>query len=468
MRHIDKIIGWIKTNQAYCIVAFLGFILYLLISISRYVHFGSTGFDLVIFDQAIRNYSHFQAPASSFRGFSNLLGDHFHPILVLLAPLYWIWDSPVVLLIAQAFLTSLATLPIYLYAKNQLNKKYAVLFVIIYAINPALLRMIYFDFHEIAFAVPLIAWALFLTTTKRWNLLYIPLLLLLLVKEDISILVSFFGVYLLILKRYKQGILIFLIGIVWFFFATKIAIPFFGSTYNYWDYAELGPNLPSSILAIIGHPVFVLSLLFLPVTKTLTLIKTLGVFLGFEFLSPIIVLAIPLILERMLSTNENYWLFNFHYGATLTPILVFATIDSLKRLYNMHFMKRRHAKYVIPIIITIIAVLSALLLVISPMNLVFKPSNYHLNQEERSGYETLAMIPAHASVCTTNHIAAHLGKHELHLLTASSITIESSCDYIITSSVTDESEQSDSRVNSVIMRDYSLLSSRDGWKLYRR
>jgi uncharacterized membrane protein len=34
------------------------------------------------------------------KGTPNLLGDHFHPALMLLAPAYWIWNDTCVLLVA--------------------------------------------------------------------------------------------------------------------------------------------------------------------------------------------------------------------------------------------------------------------------------------------------------------------------------------------------------------------------------
>ena len=58
-----------------------------------------------IFDQAIRDYAHFRAPIVPLKGPGyNLLGDHFHPLIAVLAPLYWIWDDARMLLIAQAAL----------------------------------------------------------------------------------------------------------------------------------------------------------------------------------------------------------------------------------------------------------------------------------------------------------------------------------------------------------------------------
>jgi hypothetical protein len=57
----------------------------------------ASGVDLVIFDQAIWHLSRFERPESTVRGLSNLFGDHFHPLIALFAPLYWIAADPVLL-----------------------------------------------------------------------------------------------------------------------------------------------------------------------------------------------------------------------------------------------------------------------------------------------------------------------------------------------------------------------------------
>lgn len=46
----------------------------------RHWQFGSSAFDLGIFDQAVWHLSRFEAPASTISGFTNILGDHFHPV----------------------------------------------------------------------------------------------------------------------------------------------------------------------------------------------------------------------------------------------------------------------------------------------------------------------------------------------------------------------------------------------------
>src|SRR5262245_40139394 len=76
-----------------------------------------SSYDLAIFDQAVWHLSRFQAPASSIRGYSNLLGDHFSPILALFAPLYWIAAVPETLIVAQAILLALSIVPLHAFAR---------------------------------------------------------------------------------------------------------------------------------------------------------------------------------------------------------------------------------------------------------------------------------------------------------------------------------------------------------------
>lgn len=146
VRTLRQMYQFIRKNRILIGICFIAFLLYTAISVLKHVHFESTGYDLTIFDQAVRGYSHFQVPSSSFRGFHNLLGDHFHPILALLAPLYWAADTPIMLLIAQALLVLSAVPAIYLFAKKRLDPTTALLFVLVFCyirLYSELLRLIF-------------------------------------------------------------------------------------------------------------------------------------------------------------------------------------------------------------------------------------------------------------------------------------------------------------------------------------
>ena len=89
------------------------------IAVLAHWHFNSS-YDLAIYDQAVWHLSRFESPASSFRGMTNLFGDHFHPVIVLFVPLFWVVPAAETLLVAQAVLLAISIIPVFLYARDRL------------------------------------------------------------------------------------------------------------------------------------------------------------------------------------------------------------------------------------------------------------------------------------------------------------------------------------------------------------
>src|SRR6185312_9112150 len=78
------------------------FVVYAVLSVLRHRAFETTAFDLGIFFDAVHDWSRFSLPHVAVKGVHSgygpgfdLLGDHFHPILALLAPTMWVWPHPV-------------------------------------------------------------------------------------------------------------------------------------------------------------------------------------------------------------------------------------------------------------------------------------------------------------------------------------------------------------------------------------
>lgn len=261
------IVGGLRRRKLLLLLILVMTVAYSTLSILRHRHFNSSAFDLGIFDQTIWRYSRFDIPYSSIRSNrvdENILGDHFHPILMLLAPLYWFTDSVETLLVVQALLFTITAIPIFLFIEKRLGKPAAYLFTISYLIYWGIQLAVEFDFHEIAFAVPLVALAIYFIDEKRWNLYFACAGLLLLTKEDLSIVVVFFGFYLITLKHIKLGLMSVALGLAWFFLALKLIIPFCSgeNSYRYWDYKTFGSDPISSIQTIFRNPLLLIRTLF--------------------------------------------------------------------------------------------------------------------------------------------------------------------------------------------------------------
>ena len=193
-----------------------------------------------------------------------------------------------------------------------------------------------FDFHETAFAVPLTAFAIYFMDGRRWPSYFACIALLLLVKEDTGILVAFFGLCLLIQKQPRPGIASVLAGTIWFILVIEVFIPSCDppdSEFGYWAYyGQFGTDFTGIVKNMLRDPLAVLQALVDPRQKLQTLFATFGPFALLAFLSPLVVLTIPIFLERFLASNSLMWGQQFHYTATLSPIIAMASADSLHRL----------------------------------------------------------------------------------------------------------------------------------------
>ena len=170
---------------------------YCLDSLNLLRRFLASTFDLVIFDEGVRGYAHLAAPVSIARGVSDgqgahflLLADHWSPVLALLAPLYWIHDSPATLLVTQGVLFALAIPPLWIYTRRQLGPGAAYFVCVAYALSLPVMEAVIFDFHEVAF-VPVLTAVMVerFDAGKRWHVV-LAAAALLLVKEDMGLLAT--------------------------------------------------------------------------------------------------------------------------------------------------------------------------------------------------------------------------------------------------------------------------------------
>ncbi|GAA4068888.1 DUF2079 domain-containing protein [Actinomadura miaoliensis] len=317
-------------------------VLYAAYSLLRLRTFRASTYDLVIFDQAVRSYSGFGAPVAMVKGVHNgfgpdfsVLGDHFSPILALLAPLYRIHDGPGTLLVAQAALFAAAIVPIWRYARRRLGTRAAYCAAGAYALSWPIAEALAFDFHEVAFVPLLSALLVERHDAGRRGQALLAAAALLLVKEDMGLLLAGFGLYLLTRRgdrRLGAGLLA--AGTVATWVASRVLIPAFGGDGDYyWAYGSLGDDLPDAVLHVLTHPWDAVITLGTPVAKLWTMALLVLPLLLLPLRSPITLTAVPLLAERMLASDfSNWWEPKYHYNAFLIAVLVIAAVDGAARL----------------------------------------------------------------------------------------------------------------------------------------
>ena len=224
-------------------------------SLHNHAQYG-TGFDLGLFDQEVFKWSRFEIPVGTVHpDHGNLLTLHFSPILALLAPLYWLWADARTLLIAQGVLVAASIVPVFLFARARLARIPAYLLAAAYALFWGLATGVSFDFHELAFAPLLVALAVLFADRGSWRPYWITLGLLLCVKEDLAFLIVFLGLYLIVGRDVRRGLITIAVGAAGFLLITGAIMPLIsGHSYGYWSYTQFGSNLPSSVGTVLRYP----------------------------------------------------------------------------------------------------------------------------------------------------------------------------------------------------------------------
>jgi uncharacterized membrane protein len=310
------------------VLGFASALLYAVISLVRHLSFQS-GLDLAIFDQALAGYAAGKMPYSDIKALQpfNLLGDHFSPIIAVLAPLYRIWPHVELLLLAQAALFGLSVGLVTRIARRSRGALGSALVGSAFALSRGLIDAVTFDFHEVAFAVPLLIWAIDSLSRQQIGKAAIASGLLMLVKEDSAFLLVGIGLWLLFERRSRLGVAWTLGGVASFGVAILVIIPLFSFSGRY-TYLDPGPihaeGLVDSLTGFIVNGSaswnFVVMVVAL-VTPTL----------GRALLSPILLVGVPGLAARLALPQDSYVSLGAHYNATLSAIVFLAALDAGRR-----------------------------------------------------------------------------------------------------------------------------------------
>ncbi|MCX7839510.1 MAG: DUF2079 domain-containing protein, partial [Anaerolineae bacterium] len=383
------------------------------------------GWDLGQYGQLIWNSLHGRLLEGTFvKDTATFLGKSFTPILLAFVPLYAVWASPIVLLIVQVFGLGLAGFPIYWWARKQVGGALAWLIALTSYLHPGSEPIGLTEVHEIALAVPLLAFATFFLLREHYRGLLVCLAVGLLVKEEIGLVVAMFGVYIFLFQRRRVlGTSLAIFGITWTVFLLQVAIPFFrgaeyGSTFYYFGqgeiggggarYSYLGRNVPEIVLTILTQPQKVLAYVLIPdkIAYAFHLLAPLAFipFLGAEILT----LAIPTFAYSVLSTYPLQYEIRSYYFSPLLPFLFFALASGIKRILTW----RAEMRYTLATVLCVSSIGAYFLNGAGPFARHFQPHRYIINEHTLAINALLAQIPHDAIVIGQNEFLAHLSNRQ--------------------------------------------------------
>jgi uncharacterized membrane protein len=336
------------TDPVIWAIAVVVFGAYAAISLFKLMTLNPTTFDLGIYTEYVKQYAGLHAPIVDIRapGF-NLLGDHFAPIVAVLAPFFRVFPSAATLLVAQALLAAASVFPVSQLAREKLGTGPARAIAVAYGFSWGFQQLAWFEFHEIAFAVPLLAFSLSALARGHPKAAAWWALPLVFVKEDQGYTVAAIGIFLIVSAlrtripdprypadpagrgRLAAGQFLLVWGCVWSFVAIGVIIPHFNPNhvYSFWnDGGILAPGGHPSALGLIGQ------FLHAWPDKLGTVVWLLLPTAFIALRSPLILIAVPNLLLRFVSANSAFWGTYWHYNATAMPIIFIAAVDALARI----------------------------------------------------------------------------------------------------------------------------------------
>lgn len=311
--------------------------------------------DLGIFTQLARRYAALEAPVVHVKGDGyNLLGDHFHPLLALLGIPYRIAPSALTVMIVQDVLLAFSVWVIAREAVRRLGWAAGTLVGAAYAVSFGIVGAVAVQFHEVAFAVPLLALSLVALLRGRWVAAAAWGAPLVFVKEDLGATVVALGAVLVVLARRRSlpsvpaaapeeaggrtplspdaagerrwrwlggGLAAW--GALWLLLTQRVILPALNPDggFAYADRLDVG--------GLLRQP-WLLAVHLVDDQRKLATLALLVLATGVVGLrSPLFLVAVPTLLWRFWSGNYGFWGYTWHYSAVLMPVAFAALLDGV-------------------------------------------------------------------------------------------------------------------------------------------
>ena len=285
--------------------------LYTAISVQQYNRMDAYVYDLGFFEAIIRDYAHGRLPELLWAG-DKSAPLHFSPALALFAPLVILWPSPIALLTAQAVLVAIGLAPL----MRATSSWTAWVVALTYGLAPGFGALIGFDFHEVALAVPLLAFSMAAMLRGDHRAAVLWALPLVLVKEDLGLTVAALGAVVFLRGSRRWGTIAMVFGAVTFVVLLVWVLPVIQADASFADqYAPTGPgDALQTLTTALDNKARTVLYLLLP-TGLLAL------------RSPLLLVVLPTYGWRFVSDRATYWEPWYQYDAVLVPIAVAAMIE---------------------------------------------------------------------------------------------------------------------------------------------
>jgi uncharacterized membrane protein len=350
-------------------------------AVLRHRTFESGRFDLGNMTQAVWSTAHGDfLSVTDVRGEQiSRLGSHFDPILALLAPLWWLWPNPELLLVVQAGAVASGALPVFWLARKHVGSDpAAAALAVAYLLSPPVQWLTVSDFHPVALACPLLLFAWWHLDAGRLWAFALFAAAAIATKEHVGLAVAALGVWYAVRhRRPRSGAAIAAIAGGAALVAALVVVPHFAPAgVSAFESRYESPSLDGRDLSYLASLLLPLGLL--PLAGPLALL-----------------VALPELGLNVLSSTVTQTSVKTHYAATAAPALLAATVFGVSRL---------GARF------AYLAAAAALAgtVMFGPLGRIPVRADSH----DAAARRGLAVVPAGAPVSATNSLGAHLSERQ--------------------------------------------------------
>lgn len=376
----------------------------------RHARFGSFGFDMGIFDQAVW----LAARGKSFitvRGL-DLFGHHANVAVYLLAPFSWLGAGPQFLNLLQVAALSLSAVPLYLLARLRgLSPWIALVPAAAFLLHPTTGFLAWELFHPESVAIVFLLGAYLAAARHRWGW-YVALLLLAAAwKEDVALAAFFLGLVVTAREDRRIGLWTMGASLLWFLFVNRVLLGAVNGQGAFYDefFGDLGGSPPDIAWTALVHPTRVIEKF--TDADALGYLWQMVASLGLVPLgAPLVVLlGVPQAVGNVLSVNSFTRDITFHYSALPLAALALAGVETLGR-----FADRRQVVTALATVMLAASLVGAVRWGVSPIGDAYDMGYWPRGPDPRLATKRAAveMVPDGAPVSATYHFVPHLSRRE--------------------------------------------------------
>ena len=421
-------------NKKYLTILFLIIFTYVMLfsvmSILKHYAFRSTALDLSTFDYEFRHLSKGEFDYTNEIIGVKLFVDHFYPMNFLLVPFYWIYPHVETLLVIQSLFLGLGAFPLYLISRKKLkNDVIALIIACSYLLYAPLEAINLIDFHFNVIAIPFLLFAFYFLENNKYCYFTLFSILAIMCREEIALIIFMIGVYMILKKNIKIGLITAGLALTYFVFIVGFLMPFMGGEHTVFKsgsddflqnrYAYLGHSYKEVSGTLITKPSYVLEHIFtLPKMEYVFLLSFSVGFGIFSIFAPeILMITLPIFAINLLSEYEPMYQIYYQYNVGIIPFIFISMIYGIPRFIKFFNNKLKKVDYKRLLWIVVVFIFSTTLLFSYlygplPFSRVFNFGVYDVNSEfVKAGHELIKIIPKDSSVLAPVNVVPHLTEY---------------------------------------------------------